>query len=91
MSGNVIGSNFVIIPFGESHGKCIGVVIDGCPAGLKLNLNQIQEDLDRRRPGQSAISTPRLESDKFEVLSGIFHGYTTGAPITLIVKNKDEK
>ncbi len=89
MSGNIFGSNFVIVSFGESHGKCVGVVIDGCPAGLKLDLDQIQEDLNRRKPGQSKVSTPRKEADKFEILSGIFNGFTTGAPITLIVENKD--
>ena len=89
MSGNVFGSNFVIIPFGESHGKCIGVVVDGCPAGLRLNTENIQKELNRRRPGQSKVSTARSEEDRFEILSGIFNGYTTGAPITIIVQNKD--
>ncbi|MHA1266761.1 MAG: chorismate synthase [Candidatus Helarchaeota archaeon] len=89
MSGNIFGSNFVIVSFGESHGKCVGVVIDGCPAGLKLNVAQIQAELDRRRPGQSNITSPRKEIDRVEILSGIFNGYTTGAPITLIVENKD--
>ena len=89
MSGNIFGSNFVIVSFGESHGKCVGVVIDGCPAGLKVDLSLIQKELNRRRPGQSKISTPRKEADQFEILSGVFNGYTTGAPITLIVENKD--
>ena len=89
MSGNIFGSNFVIVSFGESHGKCVGVVIDGCPAGLKLDLKQIQAELNRRKPGQSKISTPRKETDQFEILSGILNGYTTGAPITLLVENKD--
>ena len=89
MSGNVFGSNFVIIPFGESHGKCIGVVIDGCPAGLKLDTEQIQQELNRRRPGQSKVSTARTEEDQFKILSGLFNGYTTGAPIAMIVENKD--
>ena len=88
-SGNIFGSNYVIVSFGESHGKCVGVVIDGCPAGLKLDLEHIQNELNRRKPGQSKISTPRKETDRFEILSGIFNGFTTGAPITLIVKNKD--
>jgi len=87
MSGNVFGSNFVIVPFGESHGKCIGVVIDGCPAGLKLDMDLIQKELNRRRPGQSKISTPRTEDDRFEILSGIFNGYTTGAPIAMVVED----
>ncbi|MFX1298197.1 MAG: chorismate synthase, partial [Promethearchaeota archaeon] len=89
MSGNIFGTNFVVVSFGESHGKCVGVVIDGCPAGLKLDLKHIQYELNRRKPGQSKISTPRKEEDKFEILSGVFNGYTTGAPITLIVENKD--
>jgi chorismate synthase len=89
MSGNIFGSNFVIVPFGESHGKCIGVVIDGCPAGLKLDMDLIQKELNRRRPGQNKISTPRTEEDRFEILSGTFNSYTTGAPIAMIVENKD--
>ncbi|MFX1296230.1 MAG: chorismate synthase [Promethearchaeota archaeon] len=89
MSGNIFGTNFVIVSFGESHGKCVGVVIDGCPAGLKLDLKRIQNELNRRKPGQNKISTPRKEADRFEILSGVFNGYTTGAPITLIVENKD--
>jgi chorismate synthase len=89
MSGNIVGSNFVVVSFGESHGKCVGVIIDGCPAGLKLDLEQIQNELNRRKPGQSAVSTPRKEEDKFEILAGIFNGYTTGAPIAIIVENKD--
>ncbi len=89
MSGNVFGSNFVIVSFGESHGKCIGVVIDGCPAGLKLNEDHIQNELNRRKPGQSKVSTSRKEEDHFEILSGLFNGYTTGAPICMIVANKD--
>lgn len=89
MSGNIFGTNFVIVSFGESHGSCVGVVIDGCPAGLKLDLDQIQTELNRRKPGQSKISTPRNEKDAFTILSGVFNGYTTGAPLTLIVENKD--
>lgn len=89
MSGNIFGSNFRIVSFGESHGKGVGVVIDGCPAGLQLDHSAIQMELNRRRPGQSAISTPRTEEDQFEILSGVFNEYTTGAPITLFVKNKD--
>jgi len=89
MSGNVFGTNFVIVPFGESHGKCIGVVINGCPAGLRLNTEHIQNELNRRRPGQSEVSTARAEEDHFEILSGIFNDYTTGAPIAIIVENKD--
>ncbi|MHA1276231.1 MAG: chorismate synthase [Candidatus Helarchaeota archaeon] len=89
MSGNIFGTNFVVVSFGESHGRCIGVVIDGCPAGLKVDLKLIQRELNRRKPGQSNVASPRQEADQFEVLSGIFNGYTTGAPIAMIVPNQD--
>ncbi|MEM3673103.1 MAG: chorismate synthase [Candidatus Bathyarchaeia archaeon] len=89
MSGNSFGKAFVITCFGESHGKCVGVVIDGCPAGLPLSEKDIQTELDKRRPGASRISTPRAEEDKAEILSGVFGGYTTGAPICIVVWNKD--
>jgi len=89
MPGNVLGERFVIISFGESHGKCVGVVIDGCPAGLPISEEEIQSFVDLRRPGQSLVSTQRREEDKVEVLSGILDGYTTGAPIAMIVWNKD--
>lgn len=86
---NSIGVMFKVTSFGESHGKCIGVVIDGCPAGMMLDIQNIQEELNRRRPGQSDISTPRNEKDNVEILSGLFQGYTTGAPICMIIWNKD--
>jgi chorismate synthase len=89
MSGNTFGAIFQITTWGESHGYGAGVVIDGCPAGLSLNEADIQKELNRRRPGQSDITTPRKEEDKAEILSGVFFGKTTGAPISIVVKNKD--
>jgi chorismate synthase len=91
MAGNSFGEIFRITTFGESHGKAIGVVIDGCPAGLKIDLEQIQRLLDRRKPGQSSITTQRKESDTFEILSGIFESTTLGSPIAVIIKNEDQK
>lgn len=91
MAGNSFGNIFRITSFGESHGPGIGVVIDGCPAGLKVDTAFIQQQLDRRKPGQSAITSPRKESDEFEILSGIFEEYTTGAPITFFVRNLDQR
>ena len=89
MSRNSFGSIFRFTSFGESHGKGIGVVIDGCPAGLSLDLMEIEKELDRRRPGKSQEVSPRKESDKLELLSGFFQGQTTGAPIAFFVKNQD--
>lgn len=89
MAGNIIGRMFKVLSFGESHGKCIGVVIDGCPAGLELSEEDIQKELDLRRPGTSRITTSRMEEDRVEILSGVFNGYTTGAPICMIIWNKD--
>ena len=88
---NIFGDLFKITTWGESHGKAIGVVIDGCPAGLKISVKDIQKELDRRRPGQSKIVTQRDEKDKVEILSGIFEGKTLGTPISLIVYNADSK
>ena len=88
MGDNTLGTRFQISSFGESHGKVIGVLIDGTPAGLKFDLDFIQNELDKRKPGQSHLTTPRKESDKVEVLSGIFNEKTTGAPICLIIKNR---
>ncbi len=85
------GKIFKISTFGESHGKAIGVVIDGCPAGVIFDENFIQNELDRRKPGQSRITTQRKESDTFQVLSGIFEGKTTGTPIALIIPNEDQR
>lgn len=89
MMGNTFGKAFSITTWGESHGPAVGVVIDGCPPGLELTEADIQHDLDRRRPGQSEVSTPRTEEDKIEILSGVFQGKTTGTPIAMLVKNKD--
>lgn len=89
MSGNTFGTLFRITTWGESHGPAIGVVIDGCPAGLPLEEADIQKELDRRRPGQSDVTTQRREEDRAQILSGVFSGKTTGAPISIIVKNKD--
>ena len=91
MSGNTFGKLFRITSFGESHGPALGVVVDGCPAGLELDLPAIQAELDRRRPGQSKLTTPRKEPDSFEIISGLFEGKSTGAPITAIIRNVDVK
>lgn len=90
MSGNSFGTLFKLTTFGESHGVAIGGVIDGCPAGLKIDDTFIQTELDRRKPGQSHITTQRKESDTVELLSGIFEGYSTGTPIGFIIKNEDQ-
>lgn len=86
---NSFGKIFKITCFGESHGRCVGAIVDGCPAGLKLEEMDIQKELDKRRPGFSKIASPRREEDKVEILSGVFNGFTTGAPISLLVFNKD--
>ncbi len=91
MSGNSIGQVFKLTTFGESHGPFIGGVIDGCPSGLKVDFDAIQHDLDRRKPGQSKVTTARKESDIVELVSGLYNGVTTGAPIGFIIKNKDAK
>ena len=87
---NSFGKIFRISTFGESHGKAIGVVIDGCPSGIEINENDIQLELDRRKPGQSKITTQRKENDSVEVLSGVFNGKTTGSPISLYISSKSE-
>jgi chorismate synthase len=89
VAGNSFGELFRITTWGESHGRAIGVVIDGCPAGLDLSTEDIQRDLDRRRVGQSKVTSPRQEEDRVEILSGLFHGKTTGTPISLLIWNKD--
>src|ERR671924_1934797 len=89
MAGNILGERFVAMSFGESHGKCIGMVADGCPAGLPLDESDIQSLLNLRRPGQSVITTQRKEEDRVEIISGVFNGFTTGAPICMIIWNKD--
>ncbi|MEC9349903.1 MAG: chorismate synthase [Planctomycetota bacterium] len=89
--GNTFGKIFQISTWGESHGPAVGVTIDGCPAGVSIDEEAIQVELDRRRPGQSDITTPRSEDDRLEVLSGVFEGVSTGAPILLMVRNKDAR
>ena len=91
MAGNTFGQLFRVTTFGESHGGAVGCVIDGCPPGLEINVSDIQKDLDRRKPGQSKITSPRKEEDKIEILSGVFEGKTTGTPIMLMAKNKDAR
>lgn len=91
MAGNTFGQVFKVTTFGESHGEMIGVVIDGCPAGLKLDLDFIQKQLDRRRPGQSKITTQRKESDITHFVSGLYKGITTGTPLTALIKNEDAR
>lgn len=91
MSGNSIGQLFKLTTFGESHGVAIGGVIDGCPAGLEIDLEFIQKELDRRKPGQSHITTQRKESDTVKFLSGIFEGKTTGVPIGFMIENENQK
>ena len=86
---NSLGKLFTITSFGESHGNCMGVIIDGCPAGLPITEDDIQKELDRRKPEVGVAATKRVEEDKVEILSGIFNGFTTGAPICLLVWNKD--
>lgn len=88
---SIYGKIFRISTFGESHGKAIGVVIDGCPSGLDFDESFIQSELDRRKPGQSRITTQRREADEFQVLSGIFEGKTTGTPISMIIWNEDQR
>ena len=91
MSGSFFGEIFKISTFGESHGAGVGVVVDGCPAGLELSQSDIQYELERRRPGQSELSTPRDEDDKAEIISGVFEGKTTGTPIAVLVRNNNQK
>lgn len=90
MSGSVYGKNFTVSTWGESHGKALGVVIDGCPAGIELSEEDIQKDLDLRKPGSNKFGTKRKESDTVHILSGVFEGKTTGTPISLIVYNEDQ-
>ena len=91
MAGSSFGTIFKITTWGESHGKGLGVVVDGCPAGLPLDENDIQKFLNRRKPGQSKFTTPRKEDDTVEILSGVFKGKTTGTPISLVVYNQNQK
>ena len=91
MAGSTYGTLFRITTWGESHGPAIGVVIDGCPSGLSLSEEDIQKQLDRRKPGQSKFTTKRNESDTAQILSGVFEGKTTGTPISVIVYNQDQR
>jgi len=88
LSGNIIGRFFRVVSFGESHGRCVGVVIDGCPAGLEVDMEFIQNEVNRRRPS-GPLSTLRVEEDRVEILSGVFKGRTTGAPICMVVWNRE--
>ena len=91
MSGNTFGRLFCVTSFGESHGTAIGCIVDGCPPGLELSVDDIQPELDRRRPGQSKFVTQRKESDQVDILSGVFEGKTTGTPIALLIHNEDQR
>ncbi|MCF6354360.1 MAG: chorismate synthase [Candidatus Polarisedimenticolaceae bacterium] len=91
MSGNSIGKLFTVTSFGESHGPAIGCIVDGCPPGMALKADDLQKDLDRRRPGTSRHTTQRKEPDQVQILSGVFEGRTTGCPIGLIIHNQDQR
>ena len=91
MSGNSFGKLFTVTTFGESHGRALGCIIDGCPPGLPLDASDIQADLERRRPGKSRHTTQRNEPDQVQILSGVFEGLTTGTPIGLLIENKDQR
>ncbi len=91
MSGNSFGKSFVVTTFGESHGRALGCIVDGCPPGLALDESDIQRDLDRRRPGRSRHTTQRNEPDRVQILSGTFEGKTTGTPIGLVIENTDQR
>lgn len=91
MSGNTFGKLFTVTSFGESHGPALGCIIDGCPPGLPLCEEDLQRDLDRRKPGQSRYTTQRREADQVRILSGVFEGLTTGTPIGLLIENTDQK
>lgn len=90
-AGSTFGNYFRITTWGESHGEALGVVVDGCPAGLTLDASDIQAYLDRRKPGQSRYTTPRKEADEVRILSGVFDGKTTGTPISLLVPNTSQR
>ena len=91
MAGNTFGEQFRITTFGESHGGGVGVVVDGCPPRLELTENDIQIELDRRRPGQSRLVTQCKEDDRVEIFSGVFEGQTLGSPIGMLVRNEDAR
>ena len=91
MSGNTYGKLFQVTTYGESHGKALGCIIDGCPPQLEISTDDIQSELNRRKPGQSDVTTQRKEDDLVEILSGVFEGKTLGTPISLIVYNQDQR
>ena len=91
MAGSTFGNIFTVSTWGESHGKALGVVVDGCPSGIKLSEEIVQKMMDRRKPGQSKFTTARKEGDEIQILSGVFDGVTTGTPISMLVFNKDQK
>ena len=91
MAGNTFGQLFTLTTFGESHGPALGGIIDGCPAGVTIDEDVIQADLDRRKPGQSKIVTQRKEPDSVEIYSGVFEGMTTGTPIGFLIHNSNQK
>jgi chorismate synthase len=91
MAGNTFGTVFRMTTFGESHGAAIGVVVDGCPAGLKLDSDFIQSELDKRKPGTSSVTSPRKEEDRIEIISGLMDGITTGAPVAVLIRNNDAR
>ena len=91
MAGNTFGKIFTLTTFGESHGTALGCILDGWPPGLEISESDIQKELDKRKPGSSKYTTQRKEEDKVEILSGVFEGKTTGTPIGMIIKNKDQK
>src|ERR1700722_5642156 len=91
MSGNTIGRSFSVTTFGESHGPALGCIVDGCPPGLALAAEDLQRDVDRRRTGSSQFTSQRREADQVRILSGVFEGHTTGAPIGLLVENSDAR
>ena len=90
MSGSIFGKNFRISTFGESHGEALGVVIDGCPSNIPITLEDIMKEMHRRKPGNPAVATTRMEADEVEILSGIFEGKTTGTPIALLIRNTNQ-
>ena len=91
MAGNTFGQNFTVTSFGESHGLALGCIVDGCPPGIDISEEDIQKELDRRKPGQSKFTTQRKEPDQVKILSGVFEGKTTGTPIGLLIENQDQK
>src|SRR5690606_37526284 len=91
MSGNTFGKLFTVTTFGESHGPALGCIVDGCPPGLELSEEDLQRDLDRRKPGTSRFTTQRQEADQVKILSGVFEGRTTGTPIGLLIENTDQR